>query len=254
MNLLRIITKETAVNKSFLTIIIAGCLLGSGAIAASIYSTNAELWFTNYCREGAKGIIAGVCDLRERVIGLESVPVPETSKTLVVRDADGGYVGKLFGIEYDTSLGLFGMQRMTILTSEGYLLSIWDAGSASKYDTGDQVLPAYPAQPDWSDKWEVHYSEDNCIGTATIYGMQNSVPEIIPIFDIPTLSNKYYVTKEVLHSSFRSVWHQELFDAYEYPSLKPFCTNYGYTSTADENLLEEFIPTFKFSKFTSTFE
>ncbi len=240
--------------KCFPLLLIVGLLFAGSMTAASIFSYNAEIWFAKICIIGVKGINAGVCDLRERVIGLESVPVPETSKTLVVRDEDGGYVGKLFGIEYDTSLGLFGMQRMTILTSEGYLLSIWDAGSASKYDTGDQVLPAYPAQPGWSDKWEVHYSEDNCIGTATIYGMQNSVPEIIPIFDIPTLSNKYYVTKEVLHSSFRSVWHQELFDAYEYPTLKPFCTNYGYTSTADENLLEEFIPTFKFSKFTSTFE
>jgi hypothetical protein len=75
--------------------VIAGSLFGSGAFAAGIFSANAEPWFVSKCVVGARGPVAAVCDLRERVIVLENSLTVIVPQRLIVRDADGEYVGVL---------------------------------------------------------------------------------------------------------------------------------------------------------------
>ena len=105
-------TRQTFL-KSLPLLALAGCLFATGALATSIFSTNAELWFSKFCLAGTKGINAAVCDLRERVIGLESSPAPVIPKTLIIRDAAGEYVGALTsgmnsgGIVYNEILNSF---------------------------------------------------------------------------------------------------------------------------------------------------
>lgn len=80
--------------------VVAGTLFGSGVFAASIFSANAEPWFASKCVAGARGPVAAVCDLHERVVALENAPDVTVPKQLIVRDADGGYVGELAGLVY----------------------------------------------------------------------------------------------------------------------------------------------------------
>ncbi|MDQ5952416.1 MAG: hypothetical protein QG626_544 [Patescibacteria group bacterium] len=75
--------------------VVAGTLFGSGVFAASIFSANAEPWFASKCVAGARGPVAAVCDLHERVVVLENTPDVTALKQLIVRDADGEYVGAL---------------------------------------------------------------------------------------------------------------------------------------------------------------
>ncbi|MEK7132253.1 MAG: hypothetical protein AAB833_01925 [Patescibacteria group bacterium] len=79
--------------KFFPLLLIVGLLFAGSMTAASIFSYNAEIWFAKICIIGVKGINAGVCDLQERVIEIENTLVPSIPKTLIVKDADGEYVG-----------------------------------------------------------------------------------------------------------------------------------------------------------------
>ena len=80
------------------TKIVTGLVLGSfifasGALAASTYSSYARVWYSRNCNNDARGSVAAICDLRARVVALESEPQPESQKQLIVRDANGEYVG-----------------------------------------------------------------------------------------------------------------------------------------------------------------